>query len=96
MNKEETLEEIGESGTSVALTESVAKSRERNREKDQVRNNYQKINKMLVLSFFCETLGNISSFSRVVLNSTKCRALNLQCIGCESSALSLDHNYILA
>ena len=33
---EETLEEIGESGTFVALTESVAKSRERNREKDQV------------------------------------------------------------
>ena len=34
---EETLEEISESGTFLALTESVAKSRERNREKDQVR-----------------------------------------------------------
>ena len=33
---EETLEEISESGTFLALTESVAKSRERNREKDQV------------------------------------------------------------
>ena len=34
---EETLEEISESGTFLALTESVAKSRERNLEKDQVR-----------------------------------------------------------
>jgi len=34
---EETLEEIGESGTFAALAESVGKSRERNRERDQVK-----------------------------------------------------------
>ena len=33
---EETLEEVAESGTFAALTESVGKSRERNRERDQV------------------------------------------------------------
>ena len=33
---EESLEEICESGTFLALSESVSKSRERNREKDQV------------------------------------------------------------
>ena len=52
---EETLEEVDESGTFLALRESVAKSRERNKEKNEIgyiiNNALEKISKTLILAF---------------------------------------------